>query len=58
MWTGVGSGVGKTQLVLFDQSDSTGTIGVKMDGSIFEEKSSFRILGLCFSSKLDLDSYI
>ena len=58
MWTGVGSGAGKTQLVLFDQSDSTGTIDVKMDGSILEEKSSFRILGLCFSSKLDLGSYI
>ena len=35
---------GKTQLVLFDQSNNTGTIDVKMDGSILEEKSSFNPL--------------
>ena len=29
-----------------------------MDGSILEEKSSFKMLGLSFSSKLDLSSYI
>ena len=29
---------GKTQLVLFDQSNSTGSIDVKMDGSLLEEK--------------------
>ena len=29
-----------------------------MDRSVLEEKSSFKILGLTFSSKLDLDSYI
>ena len=29
-----------------------------MDGSVLEEKSSFRILGLSFSSKLDWGSYI
>ena len=44
---------GKTQLVLFDQSNNTGAVDVKMDGSVLEEKSSFKILGLTFSSKLD-----
>ena len=29
-----------------------------MDGSVLEEKSSFKILGLTFSSKLDWGSYI
>ena len=29
-----------------------------MDGSVLEEKSYFKILGLTFSSKLDWDSYI
>ena len=29
-----------------------------MDGSVLEGKSSFRILGLSFSSKLDWDPYI
>ena len=49
---------GKIQLVLFDQSKNTGIIDVKMDGSVFEEKSSFKMLGLTFSSKLDWVSYI
>ena len=45
--------VEKTQLVLFNQSNKTGSIDVKMDGSVVEEKSSFKMLGLIFSSKLD-----
>ena len=49
---------GKTQLVLFDRSKNTGVIDVKMDGSILEEKTSFKMLGLTFSSKLDCGSYI
>ena len=49
---------GKTQLVLFDQSNNSGSIDVKMGGSILEEKSSFKMLGLIFSSKLDWGSYI
>ena len=49
---------GKTQLVSFDQSDNNGSIDVKMGGSILEEKSSFKMLGLTFSSKLDWGSYI
>ena len=48
---------GKTQLVLFDPSNNNGSIDVKMDGSVLEEKSSFKMLGLT-SSKLDWGSYI
>ena len=43
---------GKTELVLSDHSN-TGAIDVKMDESVFEEKSSFKMLGLTFHSKLD-----
>ena len=43
----------KTQLVLFEQSNNTGVIDVKMDGSLPEEKSSFKMLGLTFTPKLD-----
>ena len=49
---------GKSQLVLFDWSKNTGAIDVKMDGSVHEEKSSFKMLGLTFSSKLHWGSYI
>ena len=49
---------GKTQLVWFDRSNNTGAIDVKMDGSFLEDKSSFKMLGLTLSSKLDLGSYI
>ena len=31
---------------------------MKMDGSVLKEKSSFKTLGLTFSSKLDWGSYI
>ena len=42
---------GKTQLVLFDQSNNNSSIDVKMDGSVLDEKSSFnKMLGLTFSS--------
>ena len=54
----VGFNAGKTQLVLFDRSNNNGSIDVKMGGSILEEKSSFKMLGLTFSSKLDWGSYI
>ena len=43
----------KTQLVLSDQSNNTDSIDVKMDGSALEENSSFKMLGLTFSSNLD-----
>ena len=49
---------GKTQQVSFDQSNNTGAIDMKMDGSVFEKKSSFKMLGLTFFSKLDWGSYI
>ena len=49
---------GKTQLVSFDRSKNTGAIHVKIDGSILEEKTSFKMLGLTFSSKLNWCSYI
>ena len=42
---------GKTQLVLFDSSNNNGSVYVKMDGSVLEEKSLFKMLGLTFSSK-------
>ena len=41
----------------FDRSNKTGAIAgaidVKMDGSVLEEKLSFKMLKLTFSSKLD-----
>ena len=49
---------GKNQLVSFDRSNNNGSIDVKMDGSVLEEKSSFKMLVLTFSSKLDWGSYI
>ena len=49
---------GKTELVSFDWSNNTGSIDVKIDGSFLEEKSSFKMLGLTFSTKLDCGSYI
>ena len=48
----------KTQVVSFDQSINTGAINVKMEGSVLEEISSFKMLGLIFSSKLDCGSLI
>ena len=63
LWTGVRSGLlismlEKTQLFSFDWSNNNGSIDVKMDGYILEEKSSFKMLDLTFSSKLDWDFYI
>ena len=48
----------KTQLVLCDQSCNTGTIDRKIDGPALEKKSSFKMLGLTFPSKLDWHSYM
>ena len=48
---------GKTQLVLFHRPNNTGAFDVKMDGSVLEEKSSFKMFGLTCSSKLDWGSY-
>ena len=49
---------GKTELVSFHQSNNIGSIDLTMDGSILEEKSSFKMLGVTFSSKLNWGSYI
>ena len=39
------------------ESNNNGSIDVKMDGSVLGEKSSFKMLGLNFSSNLDWGSY-
>ena len=49
---------GKTQLVSFDRSNNNGSIDFKMDGSVLEQNSSFKMLGLTFSSKLDWGYYV
>ena len=49
---------GKTHLVLFDQCKNASTIDVKMNGSVLGEKSSFKLLALTFSTKLDQGFYI
>ena len=36
----------------------TGATNVKIDGSVLEEKSPFKMLGLSFSSKLDCNPHI
>ena len=47
---------GKTQLVSLDQSNNIGPIDGKMDEPVYEEKSSFKMLGVTFFSKLDWGS--
>ena len=49
---------GKNQLVSFDQSSNHGSIDMKIYWSVLEERSSFKMLELTFSSKLDWASYI
>ena len=51
----VGFIAGKIQLVLFDQSNNAGNIDVR---TVLKEKSSFKMLGLPFSSKWDWGFYI
>ena len=46
------------KVVSFDRSNNTHAIDVKMDGSVLEEKLSFKMLGLTFSSELNWGSYI
>ena len=53
MWVVVFN-VQKTQLIWFDQPNNNGFIDVKMDESVLEEKSSFKMLmQVDISSKLD-----
>ena len=54
----VDSNAGKTQLVSFDWFNNTGAIDVKIDWSVLEEKSSFKMLGLNVCSKWDRGSCI
>ena len=42
----------------FDQSNNTGAIDEKIDGSVLEKKSTLKMLGMTFSSKLDWCCYI
>ena len=69
LWTETGSGLLISKLEKLNLFCLTGLtsllqklvlniIHVKMDGSVLEEKSSFKILRLPFSSKLDCGSYI
>ena len=41
----------KTRLVSFDRCSNNGSIDVKMDGPVLEEKSSFKILALTLLAK-------
>ena len=43
----------KSRLISFNWSNNNGAFDVKTDGSVLEEKSSFKMPGLIFSSKLD-----
>ena len=36
----------KTRLVWFDRSNNTSSIDLKMDGSVVDEKLSFKLLGV------------
>ena len=53
LWTGVRSGLLISMLGKFSWFCL-----ISLDGSVLEEKSFFKILGLTFSSKLDWGSYI
>ena len=46
----------KFLLVSFDWSNNSDAIDMKMDRSVLEEKSSFKMLGLSFISKLEWDT--
>ena len=48
---------GNIKLASFNQPNNTGAIDVKMDQSVLEEKSSFKMLALSFSPKLGWSSY-
>ena len=48
----------KTKLVLNYQTNNTGALDAKMDGSVLEENHLLRCWGLTFSAKLEWGSYI
>ena len=43
----------KTQIISFDWSNNSEAFDMKIDGSVLQKKSSFKILGLSYFSKLD-----
>ena len=49
---------GKTRLVSVHWSTNNGSIDLKIDGPVLEEKISFKMLGLTFSSIFDFGSYV
>ena len=49
---------GKSQLLSFYRSNNTCAIDGKTNGFVLDEKSSFKMPGLTFSSELDWGSYI
>ena len=49
---------GKTELVLFDWSNDTGAIDMKLDGSVLEEKSSDAGIDFLFQIGLGLLHYL
>ena len=49
---------GKTELVLFDWSNNTGAIDMKLDGSVLEEKSSDAGIDFLFQIGLGLLHYL
>ena len=48
----------RSMLILRSMFWPCGAIYIKMDGSVLDEKSSFKMPGLSFSSELNWDSYI
>ena len=55
VWTRAGSSL---LISVLEKTQLTGAIDVKMNRYFLEENSSFKVLGLTFSSKLDLGPYI
>ena len=54
----VGFNAEKTKLILFERSNNTCAIDVKMDGSVLEGKSYIKSLDFNFSLKFNKGSYI
>ena len=58
LWTEAGSDLLILMMEKLNWSNDSSATDPKMDGSVLEEKSSSRMLGLSSSSKLDWGSYI
>ena len=48
----------KTQLVQFDRPNNCDSVDVEKDGFVLQKKSVFKMLGLSFTLKLNLGSYV